>query len=113
MHAFKPAVATILLTVTALTLAGTGSAVADTNKSQQDSAISGPTAPVLSPDASRPDNAQHSRQNTDKAHTTNWSVIDYAGNKKPPRKLRKKNKEVLLGLVVPELVAKKAWKARA
>ncbi|WP_282792263.1 hypothetical protein [Streptomyces sp. CC224B] len=68
--------------VGALVLATAGTATADTNRSQQGSDISGPVAAVLSPAPAHPDNAQTSRQITDKANTTNWSVIDYLGNRR-------------------------------
>ncbi|MGW0316061.1 hypothetical protein [Streptomyces flavidovirens] len=69
---------TVAVTATAaVALAGTGTASADTNKSEQDSAISGPVAPVLSPGTGPGDNQQVSSQNMIKRHTTNWSVVDY------------------------------------
>ncbi|MEU2563045.1 hypothetical protein ABZ626_27425 [Streptomyces longispororuber] len=68
--------------VGALVLATAGTATADTNRSQQGSDISGPVAAVLSPASAHADNAQTSRQITDKADTTNWSVIDYLGNRR-------------------------------
>ncbi|CAL9304085.1 hypothetical protein [Streptomyces sp. SudanB182_2057] len=72
---------TVLLAVVGtLALATAGSAVADTNKSQQSFNSSGSTAPLLSPATpSRPDNGQSSQQTLDKADTTNWAVIDYVG----------------------------------
>ncbi|GHE43921.1 hypothetical protein GCM10018785_11870 [Streptomyces longispororuber] len=74
--------ATTLLTA-ALALAAAGTAAADTNKNQQTSSISGPTLPLLSPNGGHhhghPDNGQNSQQLTDKAHTTNWAVLDYVG----------------------------------
>ncbi|MEU2562312.1 hypothetical protein ABZ626_23690 [Streptomyces longispororuber] len=63
----------------ALTLAAASTAAADTNKSEQTSALSGPTAPVLSPATGPSDNVQGNRQLMDKAHATNWSLIDYTG----------------------------------
>ncbi|GGY95811.1 hypothetical protein [Streptomyces poonensis] len=72
---------TLALATGALGLAATGIASADTNKSQQASNVSGPTAPVLSPAAARPDDGQGSRQTMDKAHSTNWAVLDYLGDK--------------------------------
>ncbi|CAL9304061.1 hypothetical protein [Streptomyces sp. SudanB182_2057] len=73
--------AALLTAATALAAAGTASA--DTNKNQQASSISGPTLPLLSPEGGHrhghPDNGQNSQQLTDKAHTTNWAVLDYVG----------------------------------
>ncbi|WP_190134759.1 hypothetical protein [Streptomyces longispororuber] len=72
--------AALLAVTSALALGTTGSAAADTNKSQQTSSISGATAPLLAHAvAPRPDSGQSSQQSMDKAHTTNWTVIDYAG----------------------------------
>ncbi|GHE69335.1 hypothetical protein GCM10018785_42350 [Streptomyces longispororuber] len=76
MHALLRPTA-LLAAVGALALATAGSAAADTNKSQQTSSISGPTAALLTPGAARPDNGQASQQTTDKTHTTNWALIDY------------------------------------
>ncbi|WP_037650442.1 hypothetical protein [Streptomyces flavidovirens] len=70
---------TALLATGAFLLAAAGTAVADTNKSQQTSSVSGPVAAVLSPASARPDNGQASRQLTDKAYTANWSLTDYFG----------------------------------
>ncbi|WP_282792656.1 hypothetical protein [Streptomyces sp. CC224B] len=71
--------ATTLLAATALAVPTAGTAVADTNKSEQTSALSGPTAPVLSPAAGPSDNAQGNQQLMDKANASNWSLIDYVG----------------------------------
>ncbi|MFF9900468.1 hypothetical protein [Streptomyces longispororuber] len=69
--------ATLALAATALTLAAAGTAAADTNKSEQTSAINGPTAPVLSPGTGPGDNAQANQQAMIKRNTTNWSAVDY------------------------------------
>ncbi|MEV0623911.1 hypothetical protein AB0I81_62095 [Nonomuraea sp. NPDC050404] len=66
------------LALAALTTAA-GTAAADTNRSDQTSNVSGPTASLLSPGGHRPGNGQANRQRTDKAHTSNWSIIDYFG----------------------------------
>ncbi|GGZ42646.1 hypothetical protein [Streptomyces poonensis] len=76
MHALLRPTALLAL-VGALAAAAAGTAAADTNKSQQTSNISGPTAPVLSPGTGPGDNHQSSQQAMIKRHTTNWSVIDY------------------------------------
>ncbi|MEU2565049.1 hypothetical protein ABZ626_37845 [Streptomyces longispororuber] len=90
MHQALTRSAALTLTAAALMLATAGTAAADTNKSEQTSALSGPTAPVLSPAAGPSDNAQSNRQLMDKANATNWSLIDYAGSGKPkPRPLPK------------------------
>ncbi|CAL9304053.1 hypothetical protein [Streptomyces sp. SudanB182_2057] len=68
---------TLALTTGALALTAVGTATADTNKNQQTSNISGPTAPVLSPGTGPGNNWQNSQQAMIKRHTTNWSVIDY------------------------------------
>ncbi|GGM23370.1 hypothetical protein GCM10010129_79720 [Streptomyces fumigatiscleroticus] len=68
---------TLALAVGALALAAAGTASADTNKSEQTSNISGPTAALLSPNAGPGDNHQSSEQAMIKRHTHNWSVIDY------------------------------------
>ncbi|GGZ30442.1 hypothetical protein [Streptomyces poonensis] len=68
---------TLALAAAAIALAAVGTASADTNKSQQTSNISGPTAPVLSPGTGPGDNHQSSQQAMIKRHTSNWSVIDY------------------------------------
>ncbi|GGM23381.1 hypothetical protein GCM10010129_79730 [Streptomyces fumigatiscleroticus] len=78
MHALTRPAALLVTTVT-VALAAAGTAASDTNKSQQTSNISGPTAALLSPAAAHPDNGQTSRQAMDKAHTSNWAVIDYFG----------------------------------
>ncbi|GHE43909.1 hypothetical protein GCM10018785_11860 [Streptomyces longispororuber] len=68
---------TLALVTGALALAAAGTATADTNKNQQTSSISGPTAPILSPGTGPGDNVQNSGQAMIKRHTTNWSVVDY------------------------------------
>ncbi|MFF9899218.1 hypothetical protein [Streptomyces longispororuber] len=70
--------ATVLVTAV-LAASAAGTATADTNKSEQTSALSGPTAPVLSPGTGPSDNVQGNRQLMDKANATNWSLIDYVG----------------------------------
>ncbi|GGZ29459.1 hypothetical protein [Streptomyces poonensis] len=86
MHArMRTTVSGLLATGIALAVAVGGTAVADTNKSQQTSSISGPTAALLSPAAAHPDSSQANRQTTHKADTTNWAVIDYFGNSKRSR----------------------------
>ncbi|WP_157839213.1 hypothetical protein [Streptomyces flavidovirens] len=69
----------LLATGIALTVVTELTAVADTNKSQQTSNDSGPTAPLLSPDGARPESGQTNRQTMKKDHSTNWSLIDYFG----------------------------------
>ncbi|GGZ42651.1 hypothetical protein [Streptomyces poonensis] len=78
MPPYPTALATVLLATTTV-LAVAGAASADTNKSQQTSTLSGPATPLLSPAAARPDSGQASRQHMDKAHTSNWAVVDYLG----------------------------------
>ncbi|WP_030573494.1 hypothetical protein [Streptomyces aureocirculatus] len=68
---------TLALTTGTLALAAVGTAAADTNKNQQTSNISGPTAPILSPGTGPGDNRQSSQQAMIKRNTTNWSAIDY------------------------------------
>ncbi|MFF9901544.1 hypothetical protein [Streptomyces longispororuber] len=70
-------VLTLAIATTALALAAAGTAAADTNKSEQTSAISGPTAPILSPGTGPGDNAQANQQAMIKRNTTNWSAVDY------------------------------------
>ncbi|MEU2558151.1 hypothetical protein ABZ626_02210 [Streptomyces longispororuber] len=82
--------AVLALTATAVVLAASGTATADTNKSEQASAVSGPLAAVLSPATAPSDNAQGNRQVMDKAHAANWSLIDYAGNARPGKPSKKK-----------------------
>ncbi|MEU2558150.1 hypothetical protein ABZ626_02205 [Streptomyces longispororuber] len=67
----------LALAASALMLAAAGTASADTNKSEQTSAINGPTAPILSPGTGPGDNTQANQQAMIKRHTTNWSLIDY------------------------------------
>ncbi|WP_282793221.1 hypothetical protein [Streptomyces sp. CC224B] len=69
--------AVLALAATALMLSAAGTAAADTNKSEQTSAISGPTAPILSPGTGPGDNMQANSQAMIKRNTTNWSLIDY------------------------------------
>ncbi|WP_282792655.1 hypothetical protein [Streptomyces sp. CC224B] len=71
-------VLTLALTATAaVALTCVGTATADTNKSEQTSAINGPTAPILSPGTGPGDNMQANQQAMIKRNTTNWSLIDY------------------------------------
>ncbi|MEU2562313.1 hypothetical protein ABZ626_23695 [Streptomyces longispororuber] len=70
-------VLTLAIATTALALAAAGTAAADTNKSEQTSAINGPTAPILSPGTGPGDNAQANQQAMIKRNTTNWSLVDY------------------------------------
>ncbi|MEU2565048.1 hypothetical protein ABZ626_37840 [Streptomyces longispororuber] len=79
MPASRRIAATALLSATVLALPAAGTAAADTNKSEQKSALSGPTAALLSPATGPSDNRQANGQLMDKAHATNWSLIDYAG----------------------------------
>ncbi|WP_028815353.1 hypothetical protein [Streptomyces flavidovirens] len=75
----KPITRSLALTLVtgALVLAAAGTASADTNKNEQTSNISGPTAPILSPGSGPGNNQQNSQQAMIKHHTTNWSLIDY------------------------------------
>ncbi|WP_282793222.1 hypothetical protein [Streptomyces sp. CC224B] len=70
--------ATVLVTA-ALAASAAGTAAADTNKSEQTSALSGPTAPILSPGTGPSDNTQGNRQVMDKSNATNWALLDYVG----------------------------------
>ncbi|MEV4443397.1 hypothetical protein AB0K09_31260 [Streptomyces sp. NPDC049577] len=74
--------ATALLSATVLALPAAGTATADTNKSEQTSALSGPLAPVLSPAGARFDSGQANGQVMDKANASNWSLIDYVGTRR-------------------------------
>ncbi|MFF9896830.1 hypothetical protein [Streptomyces longispororuber] len=84
MPASRRITATALLSATVLALPAVGTAAADTNKSEQTSALSGPTAALLSPATDPSDNTQANRQIMDKAHTTNWTLVDYAGSIRRP-----------------------------
>ncbi|MEU2558152.1 hypothetical protein ABZ626_02215 [Streptomyces longispororuber] len=77
MPAPRRIAATALLSATVLVLPAAGTATADTNKSEQTSTLTGPTAPILSSATGPSDNAQGNGQVMDKAHTSNWSLIDY------------------------------------
>ncbi|MFF9899219.1 hypothetical protein [Streptomyces longispororuber] len=69
---------TMLLTA-ALAASTAGTAVADTNKSEQSSALSGPSAAPLSPATGPSGNTQANGQVMDKAGTANWALLDYVG----------------------------------
>ncbi|MFF9901542.1 hypothetical protein [Streptomyces longispororuber] len=89
MPAPRRIAATALLSATVLALPAAGTAAADTNKSEQASALSGPTAALLSPTSGSSDNRQANGQVMDKANASNWSLIDYAGNARPGKPTKK------------------------
>ncbi|MFF9900469.1 hypothetical protein [Streptomyces longispororuber] len=100
MRTHRRLAAAALVTATALALSAAGTAVADTNKSEQSSALSGPTAAVLSPAPAHSDSDQANGQLMDKADTTNWSLVDYAGSAKKEPKKKGQKKGGLLGGVL-------------
>ncbi|MFF9896829.1 hypothetical protein [Streptomyces longispororuber] len=77
----------VLLTA-ALIASTAGTATADTSKSEQTSTLGGALAPVLSPATGPSDNRQANSQLMDKAHTTNWALLDYVGVKDNPEVLK-------------------------